>query len=68
MALDEKLEDDHGGHRIDGAWIRLEEVQAWRWYSSNSALEVWFRYREKPVTFPCDHVQAKAFELALKTK
>lgn len=57
-----------GGQMLDHAWIRFDEVQAYRWYPGNNAIDIWFRHREKPVTFPCDYTQAKAFELALKTK
>lgn len=52
--------------QIGAAWVRRDEVQAWRFYSGT--MDIWFRHREDAVTISCDPVQAKAFELAFKNK
>lgn len=53
-----------GWCKVGGAWIKIDEVQAWRWAGRD--LHVWFRHREDAVWFECDHIEAKAFELAIK--
>jgi hypothetical protein len=55
-----------GWFKLSDTWIRLADVQAWRFIEASGWMRVFLRERQDPLEISCDHLQAMAFEAAIQ--